>query len=298
MSVTFMIESVSGWPVTVSYLETLNTSPLGTFLIFQFPTPPILRCLYPSPSLLEGCRSCANAGVLGPVPGLIGSSSFSYFFLSFTSFFFSLLPRFFPPFSPLSPPFFLLLFILFHSGASATISDSFYSQLLSMFSFYRFFISCFCYSYFFFLLLFCQFCFSSQFSGCLQAVEVIKVLLSGTVISDITRELHRHREQSQKIPNNADNTDSLTIDDDHKDKKARPDRPDRPLRNSQTTSPLIGRQIFYDAAAGEFHNFILPPRNPSCAVCGVGPSIRCMEGTRESLSASAQRMKEVRLNSF
>lgn len=33
---------------------------------------PCYRCLYPTPSLAESCRSCANAGVLGPVPGLIG----------------------------------------------------------------------------------------------------------------------------------------------------------------------------------------------------------------------------------
>lgn len=30
------------------------------------------RCLYPTQSFAESCRSCANAGVLGPVPGLIG----------------------------------------------------------------------------------------------------------------------------------------------------------------------------------------------------------------------------------
>ncbi len=30
------------------------------------------RCIYPSPSFAEMCRSCANAGVLGPVPGMIG----------------------------------------------------------------------------------------------------------------------------------------------------------------------------------------------------------------------------------
>jgi hypothetical protein len=47
---------------------------------------PCYRCLYPNPSVAEGCRSCANAGlpsfrsesnflvgVLGPVPGLIGT---------------------------------------------------------------------------------------------------------------------------------------------------------------------------------------------------------------------------------
>lgn len=30
------------------------------------------RCLYPNPSLTENCRSCANAGILGPVAGMIG----------------------------------------------------------------------------------------------------------------------------------------------------------------------------------------------------------------------------------
>lgn len=30
------------------------------------------RCLFPEPSNSEQCRTCANAGVLGPVPGLIG----------------------------------------------------------------------------------------------------------------------------------------------------------------------------------------------------------------------------------
>ena len=33
---------------------------------------PCYRCLYPKPSALASCRSCADAGVLGPVPGMIG----------------------------------------------------------------------------------------------------------------------------------------------------------------------------------------------------------------------------------
>lgn len=33
---------------------------------------PCYRCLYPQPSIQEACRNCANAGVLGPVPGMIG----------------------------------------------------------------------------------------------------------------------------------------------------------------------------------------------------------------------------------
>jgi adenylyltransferase/sulfurtransferase len=30
------------------------------------------RCLYPNPNPAEGCKSCSDNGVLGPVPGLIG----------------------------------------------------------------------------------------------------------------------------------------------------------------------------------------------------------------------------------
>lgn len=33
---------------------------------------PCYRCLYPTPSAVDNCRSCDNTGVLGPIPGLIG----------------------------------------------------------------------------------------------------------------------------------------------------------------------------------------------------------------------------------
>lgn len=33
---------------------------------------PCYRCLYPNPNATEGSKSCADNGVLGPVPGLIG----------------------------------------------------------------------------------------------------------------------------------------------------------------------------------------------------------------------------------
>ena len=33
---------------------------------------PCYRCIYPQPSFADSCRSCDNAGVLGPIPGLIG----------------------------------------------------------------------------------------------------------------------------------------------------------------------------------------------------------------------------------
>ena len=44
----------------------------GQLTVFWSPKSPCYRCIYPSPSLVEDCRSCSNAGVLGPVPGIIG----------------------------------------------------------------------------------------------------------------------------------------------------------------------------------------------------------------------------------
>jgi adenylyltransferase and sulfurtransferase len=39
-------------------------------------------------------------------------------------------------------------------------------------------------------------------------------------------------------------------------------------RGGSAVSLLIGRQIYYDGAAGEFHSFSLPPRRRACLSCG------------------------------
>ena len=54
---------------------------------------------------------------------------------------------------------------------------------------------------------------------------------------------------------------------------------------------LVGRQVFYDASAGEFHNFILPPRNLHCAVCGDIPTIRSMAQCGEFLKKGSADSK-------
>lgn len=119
------------------------------------------RCLYPNPSTAEACRSCANAGVLGPVPGLI---------------------------------------------------------------------------------------------GCLEATEAIKFLLKG---------LHHHPAEEA--------TPSLAS----------------PKANQLQL--LTGRQVFYDAATGDFFTFDLPPRNAQCAVCGDDPSFTSMADTKRFLDDFNQR---------
>lgn len=58
-------------------------------------------------------------------------------------------------------------------------------------------------------------------------------------------------------------------------------------------SPLIGKQILYDAASGEFHNFVLPPRNSLCAVCGDAPKIHNMEDSKENLRQYAEQASQV-----
>ena len=44
----------------------------GQVTVYNYQNGPCYRCLYPRPSATVGCRACADAGVFGPVPGLIG----------------------------------------------------------------------------------------------------------------------------------------------------------------------------------------------------------------------------------
>ena len=97
------------------------------------------HCLYPNPPADEACKSCANAGVLGPVPGVIGT---------------------------------------------------------------------------------------------IQAIEVLKILTHPEVLDSARGE---------------------TLD-----KQGR---------------SLVGRQLYYDATCGEFHNFDLRPRRTDCPSCGSGNTL-------------------------
>lgn len=44
----------------------------GQLTVYNYDGGPCYRCLYPKPNATEGCKSCSDNGVLGPVPGLIG----------------------------------------------------------------------------------------------------------------------------------------------------------------------------------------------------------------------------------
>lgn len=45
----------------------------GQLTVYNYMNGPCYRCLYPKPKASAGCLSCSDAGVLGPVPGLIGT---------------------------------------------------------------------------------------------------------------------------------------------------------------------------------------------------------------------------------
>lgn len=44
----------------------------GQLTVYNYQNGPCYRCLYPKPNTNEGCKTCSDNGVLGPVPGLIG----------------------------------------------------------------------------------------------------------------------------------------------------------------------------------------------------------------------------------
>lgn len=44
----------------------------GQLTVYNHKDGPCYRCLYPKPNATEGCKSCSDNGVLGPVPGFIG----------------------------------------------------------------------------------------------------------------------------------------------------------------------------------------------------------------------------------
>lgn len=53
----------------------ISASAIGTegqVTVYNFQGAPCYRCLYPTPNAAGGCRTCVDAGVLGPVPGLVG----------------------------------------------------------------------------------------------------------------------------------------------------------------------------------------------------------------------------------
>lgn len=110
---------------------------------------------------------------------------------------------------------------------------------------------------------------SNNFVGCLQAVEAIKVLQSYDIRVNVAEAAKKHYQQKSS----AEIGEST--------------------EKRRDISPLIGKQILYDAAAGEFHNFVLPPRNSLCAVCGDAPKIHSMDDSKENLRQYAEQASQV-----
>jgi molybdopterin/thiamine biosynthesis adenylyltransferase/rhodanese-related sulfurtransferase len=102
--------------------------------------------------------------------------------------------------------------------------------------------------------------------GCLQAMEVMKLLLN--------KDNYVHTTQSAYA-----GSGGVAV--------AAKDTP-RSRNNGRSAAqlkPLLGRQLLYDGVCGEFHDFALPQRRRDCAVCGDCPTIRTMRDSAETLIA-------------
>ena len=135
---------------------------------------------------------------------------------------------------------------------------------------------------------FLLFSFLFFFVGCLQATETLKSLMSG-LDREVLAEAERCKNQMNNIDKNKNNEENNIENNNYHDGHI-----DKKIKTTKSPfSSLIGRQIFYDAAAGEFHNFTLPPKRIDCAVCGNNASIKDMNDTRLNLDEYATAMKKV-----
>jgi hypothetical protein len=152
-------------------------------------------------------------------------------------------------------------------------------------------------------------------AGCLQAIEVIKVLLCPEIAVKITEHTVKRQERNQGKRINVD-LKVLEEDEDIKKRKlienekvdgngnengngdGKIHETHEHLKNKNNFSPLISRQILFDATAGEFHKFNLPPLDPSCAVCGPQSTIFTMEDSGRDLECHMLRLAQVIIFSF
>ena len=160
-------------------------------------------------------------------------------------------------------------------------------------------------------------------AGCLQAIEVIKVLLCPEIAVKITEDKIKRQERNEGKGINIDLKTS-NEDKDYKKRKfienekvdtgqSKPKNETEPenekeethesssyehLKKTNNFTPLISRQILFDATAGEFHNFNLPPLNPLCAVCGPQSTIFTMKDSGRDLECHMLRLAQVTVFSF
>jgi molybdopterin/thiamine biosynthesis adenylyltransferase/rhodanese-related sulfurtransferase len=119
--------------------------------------------------------------------------------------------------------------------------------------------------------------------GCLQAIEVMKVLLNKDKYINKSSEADARADvsvQGKRAAGVAVEADSSSGGLPSKRVKANG-------KSAAQLKPLLGRQVLYDAVSGEFHTFQLPPRRADCAVCGDCPSIGSMQDSAASLRAGA-----------
>eukprot|EP01032_Pedospumella_encystans_P012680 gene12680-14653_t len=115
--------------------------------------------------------------------------------------------------------------------------------------------------------------------GCLEAIEVIKLLLNRDKYVDA------HKEAAPQKDGGGVNGSSANSTDQSSDTAPAPKKQRVNGKSASQLKPLLGRQVMFDAVTGEFHTFQLPPRSPHCAVCGDHPTVTNMAESRATLES-------------
>ena len=115
--------------------------------------------------------------------------------------------------------------------------------------------------------------------GCLEAIEVIKLLLNRDKYVDA------QKEGTPQKGGGGVNSSSANSTDQSYDTAPAPKRQRVNGKSASQLKPLLGRQVMFDAVTGEFHTFQLPPRSSHCAVCGDHPTVTNMAESRATLES-------------
>ena len=115
--------------------------------------------------------------------------------------------------------------------------------------------------------------------GCLEAIEVIKLLLNRDKYVDAHKEVTPQKDGGGVNGSSANSTDQSS----HTAPAPKKQRVNG--KSASQLKPLLGRQVMFDAVTGEFHTFQLPPRSSHCAVCGDHPTVTNMAESRATLES-------------
>lgn len=120
--------------------------------------------------------------------------------------------------------------------------------------------------------------------GCLEAIEVIKLLLNRDRYVDNNSTIVQP--QTTNTSTNSTTNTSTSADNTGRTEPT-PKKQRVNGKSAAQLKPLLGRQVMFDAVTGEFHTFQLPLRSLHCAVCGDHPTVTNMTESRATLESSS-----------